>query len=189
MNPGDPGGRLRDVGLTSLAPATWGSTYLVTTEFLPPGRPYLTSLVRALPAGLVPTATGRVVPRGIWAWRAMLLGALNIGLFLLLLFVAAYRLPGGVAALLMSFPPMLVLILAAALLGDRIETRHVTACVLGAGGVALLVLRPTATLLSVPQLVGALVIIAAVALAQPRPPSPPAPPAGSPAVPERAASR
>ena len=38
---------------TALAPAAWGTTYLVTTELLPPGRPLLAGALRALPAGLV----------------------------------------------------------------------------------------------------------------------------------------
>ncbi|MEU7983077.1 EamA family transporter [Micromonospora sp. NPDC049081] len=139
-------GGIGDVGITALAPAIWGSTYLVTTELLPPGRPYLAALARALPAGLALMALGRVVPRGAWIWRALVLGTLNIGLFFVLLFIAAYRLPGGVAALIMSFQPMLVLILAALLLRDRIRPLHVAACLLGATGVALLVLRPTAAL-------------------------------------------
>ncbi|MBC8090808.1 MAG: EamA family transporter, partial [Pseudonocardia sp.] len=44
---------LADAGVTALAPAVWGSTYLVTTELLPPDRPLLAATVRALPAGLV----------------------------------------------------------------------------------------------------------------------------------------
>jgi probable blue pigment (indigoidine) exporter len=135
-----------DIATTALAPAIWGSTYLVTTEFLPPGRPYLAAVVRALPAGLALMALGRCVPRGAWVGKTLVLGTLNIGLFFFLLFVAAYRLPGGLAALIMSFQPMLVLVLAALLLRDRIRPVHVAACVLGAAGVALLVLRPTAVL-------------------------------------------
>ena len=38
---------------TALAPLIWGSTYLVTTEFLPPDRPFTAALIRALPAGLL----------------------------------------------------------------------------------------------------------------------------------------
>ncbi|MEU4767423.1 EamA family transporter [Actinosynnema sp. NPDC023794] len=138
--------RLFDSGVTALAPAIWGSTYLVTTELLPAGRPLLASVLRALPAGLVMLCVGRILPTGIWVWRALALGTLNIGAFFFLLFFAAYRLPGGVAALIMSFQPMLVLLLAAALLGDRIKLVHVAACAVGAVGVALLVLRPTAAL-------------------------------------------
>ena len=38
---------------TALAPLIWGSTYLVTTEFLPPNRPFTAALIRVLPAGLL----------------------------------------------------------------------------------------------------------------------------------------
>lgn len=38
---------------TALAPLIWGSTYLVTTEFLPPDRPFTAALLRVLPAGLL----------------------------------------------------------------------------------------------------------------------------------------
>jgi probable blue pigment (indigoidine) exporter len=44
--------------------------------------------------------SGRLeLPRGAWWWRAAVLGVLDISLFFALLFVAAYRLPGGMAAL------------------------------------------------------------------------------------------
>nr|WP_202918005.1 hypothetical protein [Streptomyces taklimakanensis] len=39
--------------VTALAPAIWGTTYLVTTELLPPDRPLLAAVLRALPAGLL----------------------------------------------------------------------------------------------------------------------------------------
>jgi probable blue pigment (indigoidine) exporter len=134
----------RDAVLTALAPAVWGSTYLVTTELLPPDRPLLASTLRALPAGLVLLAAGGVLPRGVWWWRALVLGVLNIGAFFYLLFVAAYHLPGGVAALVVAVQPMLVLLLAALLLKDRIQPIQLGACLLGLLGVALLVLRPQA---------------------------------------------
>ncbi|MFI8993364.1 EamA family transporter [Streptomyces sp. NPDC053542] len=140
--------------LTALAPAVWGSTYLVTTELLPPERPLLASTVRALPAGLVLLALGRVLPRGVWWWRALVLGVLNIGAFFYLLFVAAYHLPGGVAALVVAVQPMLVLLLAATLLKDRIRPPQVAACVLGLLGVALLVLQPQAGVDAVGVLAG-----------------------------------
>ncbi|MBI1759783.1 MAG: EamA family transporter [Actinobacteria bacterium] len=133
-------------GVTGLAPAIWGSTYLVTTELLPPDRPLLATTVRALPGGLILLAFLREWPAGIWLWRALVLGTLNIGAFNCLLFVAAYRLPGGVAAMIMAVQPMVVLILAALLMGDRIRSPHVVACVLGAAGVVLLVFRGSARL-------------------------------------------
>ncbi|MEW2412838.1 EamA family transporter [Streptomyces sp. NPDC046866] len=129
--------------LTGLAPAVWGSTYLVTTELLPPDRPLLATTLRALPGGLVLLTLGRRLPAGIWWWRAPVLGVLNIGAFNFLLFVAAYRLPGGIAAVIMSAQPMFVVVLAALFLGERIRALHALACVLGAGGVVLLVFKGT----------------------------------------------
>ncbi|MEK8145209.1 DMT family transporter [Streptomyces sp. M10(2022)] len=127
--------------MTALAPAIWGSVYLVTTEWLPPDRPLLATTVRTLPAGLVLLAFTRTLPAGVWLWRTLVLGALNIGAFNFLMFVAAYRLPGGAAAMIMAVQPMIVLVLALLLFGDRIRLVHVMACFLGAGGVVLVVFK------------------------------------------------
>ncbi|WP_432970434.1 EamA family transporter [Dactylosporangium sp. CA-233914] len=135
--------QLRTAGLTAAAPAIWGTTYLVTTEWLPPDRPLLAATARALPAGLVLLAIARTLPKGIWLWRALVLGTLNIGAFNVLLFVAAYRLPGGIAAMIMAVQPMIVLVMAALLIGDKIRFTHVLACVLGATGVVSLVFKGT----------------------------------------------
>ncbi|MBV2357336.1 EamA family transporter [Streptomyces sp. J2-1] len=135
-----------DSALTALAPMVWGSTYLVTTQLLPPDRPLLAAAVRALPGGLILTAAGRTLPRGRWWWRAFALGALNIGVFFYLLFVAAYHLPGGVASLVGSIQPVFVLLLSALLLRDKVRGRQVAACLLGTLGVGLLVLGPKAGL-------------------------------------------
>ncbi|MFV2195089.1 EamA family transporter [Nocardiopsis sp. LOL_012] len=132
--------------ITLVAPVVWGSTYIVTTELLPPDRPLLAAAVRSLPTGLVLLAFCRVLPRGVWWWRALVLGTLNMGAFFYLLFVAAYLLPGGIAALVMSVQPMFVLVLAALVLGSRIRPAHVAACALGATGVGLLVTGPEAAL-------------------------------------------
>lgn len=131
---------------TALAPAVWGSTYLVTTELLPPHRPLLAAVARALPAGLLLVLLTRRLPRGIWWWRALVLGALNIGAFFALLFVAAYRLPGGVAATVGAVQPLLVAALAAGLLGERLTPRVVLSGIAGMAGVSLLVLRSDARL-------------------------------------------
>ncbi|MER6346541.1 EamA family transporter [Streptomyces sp. NPDC001595] len=132
--------------LTGLAPAVWGSTYLVTTELLPPDRPLLATTMRALPGGLILLALGRKSPVGVWWWRVPVLGVLNIGAFNFLLFVAAYRLPGGIAAVIMSAQPTLVAMLAALFLGERIRALQALACVMGVGGVVLLVVRGPASL-------------------------------------------
>jgi probable blue pigment (indigoidine) exporter len=97
---------MRDVLLTALAPIIWGTTYFVTTQFLPPNRPLFVSVIRAAPIGLLMLAGFRELPKGAWVWRASLLGTLNIGLFFALLFTAAYRLPGGVVATLMAIQPL-----------------------------------------------------------------------------------
>ncbi|MFI9503897.1 EamA family transporter [Nocardia sp. NPDC052566] len=141
--------RLFTTGVTALAPATWGTTYLVATEWLPPDRPLLAATVRALPAGLILLAFARTVPRGIWLWRSLVLGTLNIGAFFFLLFVATFHLPGGIIAVIMSMQPMFVLVLAALLIGDEIRLEHMVACVLGAGGAILLVFKGAVVLDSV----------------------------------------
>ncbi|MFB9879810.1 EamA family transporter [Planobispora siamensis] len=132
--------------VTALAPAVWGSTYLVTTEFLPPDRPLLTALLRALPAGLLLIAVTRTLPRGEWWWRAAVLGGLNIGMFFPLLFLSAYRLPGGVAAVLGSVQPLVVAGLTRAVLHETVPLRRVTAGVAATVGVSLVVLRAEAAL-------------------------------------------
>lgn len=129
-----------------MAPAIWGTTYLVTTQFLPPDRPLLAGVIRALPAGLLLVLITRRLPRGIWWWRSLVLGALNIGIFFALLFVGAYRLPGGVAATMGAVQPLLVAGFAAGLLGERLSLRTVLAGVTGLVGVSLLVLRADAAL-------------------------------------------
>ncbi|KAB7848463.1 EamA family transporter [Streptomyces mobaraensis] len=138
--------RLRVLLLTALAPALWGTTYYVTTEWLPPGRPLLAAVLRALPAGLFLVALTRRLPRGDWWWRALVLGTLNIGAFFALLFVAAYRLPGGVAATVGSVQPLIAALLSTGLLGKRLTTRTLIAGIAGVAGVGLLVLRAEARL-------------------------------------------
>ncbi|WP_202874313.1 EamA family transporter [Kribbella kalugense] len=138
--------RLSVLLVTAITPMLWGTTYLVTTEFLPPHRPLLAALLRSLPAGLLLVALTRVLPRGSWWWRALVLGTLNIGAFNALLFVGAYRLPGGVAATVGAIQPLLVALLSAGLLRQRISLRTVLTALAGVFGVGLLVLRATAHL-------------------------------------------
>ncbi|HZG95518.1 MAG TPA: EamA family transporter [Mycobacteriales bacterium] len=132
--------------VTALTPMVWGTTYVVTTEMLPPGRPLLAGVLRALPAGLLLLALTRRLPSGDWWWRAPVLGTLNIGAFFALLFVAAYRLPGGVAAVLGAAQPLLVAGLSVVLLAERVPPRAVLGAVAGAAGVALTVLNAQARL-------------------------------------------
>ncbi|MBW8764020.1 MAG: EamA family transporter [Microbacterium sp.] len=138
--------RLATVFLTAIAPMAWGTTYLVTTELLPAGHPLLAGLLRALPAGLIAIAIGRSFPRGSWWIKALVLGILNIGAFFPLLFLAAERLPGGVAAAVAGVQPLIILMLGTLVLHERIRPLTATAAVVGAGGVALVVLGPAAQL-------------------------------------------
>jgi probable blue pigment (indigoidine) exporter len=138
--------RLTLLLLTAVAPMSWGTTYLVTTELLPVGHPLLAGLLRSLPAGLLALAIGRTLPTGWWWLKSLVLGALNIGAFFPLLFVAAERLPGGVAAAVAGAQPLIVLVLGSLVLRDRIRSATAIAAVAGAVGVALVVLGPAARL-------------------------------------------
>ncbi|MFF2631042.1 EamA family transporter [Kitasatospora griseola] len=132
--------------LTAIAPAVWGTTYVVTTELLPPGHPMFAALLRALPAGLIALAVTRTLPRGSWWGKAAVLGVLNIGLFLPLLFTAAERLPGGVAGTLAAAQPMIVAVLAVAVLRQRLSGRRLLWGLVGVLGVGLVVIGPSAAL-------------------------------------------
>ncbi|WP_278235508.1 EamA family transporter [Isoptericola sp. AK164] len=134
------------IALTAITPVVWGTTYLVTTELLPPGHPLFAAAARALPAGLLALAIARTLPRGSWWWRAAVLGVLNIGAFFPLLFVAAERLPGGVAATLGAAQPLVATVLAVVVLGDRWSVWRLAWGVVGVLGVGLVVLGPDAAL-------------------------------------------
>ncbi|SLN35089.1 EamA family transporter [Oceanibacterium hippocampi] len=138
--------RKTDLMLTAIAPAIWGSSYLVTTELLPAGYPLTVSLLRALPAGLLLLLLVRQLPGGIWWARVVVLGLLNFTFFWWMLFEAAYRLPGGVAATVGAIQPLVVVLLARVLLGSPVRARAVAAALAGIGGVALLILTPAAAL-------------------------------------------
>jgi len=138
--------RLSDICLTAIAPISWGTTYVVATEFLPPGHPLLVAALRSLPIGLLLTLGLRKLPQGIWWPRMLILGGLNIGVFQALLFVAAYRLPGGVAATAGAIQPLLVGLFAWIILKDKPSMLSVLAAIVGFIGVGLLVLGPGAQL-------------------------------------------
>jgi len=99
----------RDTLLTAVVPLIWGSTYLVTTQWLPPGLPFSAGVLRVLPAGLLLLLWTRHLPQKQEWPRLLLLSLLNIGAFQALLFMAAYRLPGGIAAVLGAIQPLLMM--------------------------------------------------------------------------------
>lgn len=133
---------------TALAPIWWGTTYVVVAELLPAGRPMFVAAVRVIPAGLLLAAIGLVRsgwrPHGVEWGRTAALGAANFGIFFPLLFVAVYRLPGGVAAAAGGLQPLLVLLITWAAVGDRPRRSSVAVGAVAALGVALVVVRPGA---------------------------------------------
>lgn len=132
--------------LTALAPIVWGSTYIVTTEMLPADVPMTLAALRALPAGILLLIIMRQLPQGIWWLRVIILGILNFSLFWWLLFISAYRLPGGVAATVGAVQPLIVLFLSRWLLQTRLSWLSISAALGGILGVAILILTPNAAL-------------------------------------------
>jgi len=126
---------------TALAPAAWGSSYFVTAHFLPPDRPLFAAAVRALPVGLVLLGFTRTLPSGSWWWKSLVLGTLNIGVFFPLIFIAAYHLPGGLAATLTATSPIAVMLVAWALIAERPALLSLAGAVVGMAGVGMLVLQ------------------------------------------------
>ena len=134
-----------DLALAALAPAIWGSSYIVTTQMLPDGYPLTVAMLRALPTGILLMVITRRLPPVAWLGKLAVLGALNFSIFWAALFLAAYRLPGGVAATLGAIQPLIVLLLARVVLGSALHSRGLIAAIVGIFGVALLVLDPAAT--------------------------------------------
>lgn len=134
--------RWQDIALTAMAPIIWGSTYIVTSELLPPNRPFTAALIRVLPAGLLLVLALRRLPAQQHWLRLLILSALNIGAFQALLFVAAYRLPGGLAAVLGAIQPLMVMALAWWADGKSPARSTLAAAVAGVLGMALLLISP-----------------------------------------------
>ena len=118
---------------------------------VPPDRPFTAACIRALPAGvLLLLFTSRMFRReegrragGLSRFvRLLILAALNIGVFQALLFVAAYRLPGGLAAVLGSVQPLIVMLLVWAVDGVRPLAATLLSAVAGVIGMAMLLLSP-----------------------------------------------
>lgn len=132
----------RDILLTALGPTIWGSTYIVTSEILPPGLPFTAALIRVLPAGILLLLFTRCLPaRQDWG-KLIVLSALNIGVFQAFLFVAAYRLPGGLAAVLGAIQPLLIMLLSWSIDGRSPLRSTLWAAIAGVLGMAILLLSP-----------------------------------------------
>jgi len=128
-----------------IAAVLWGFTYILTTTLLPHNAVFLGG-VRALGGGLVLLALARqAVPSGYWP-KLIALGTLNFGAFFALLFVGAIRLPGGVAGTFQTLGPLISILLAWALLREPPTLIKIVSIVIGAVGVALVILRGDAAM-------------------------------------------
>lgn len=134
--------RWGNILITAIAPIIWGSTYIVTSEFLPPDRPFTAALIRVLPAGILLILFTRQFPLHKDLWRLLILSALNIGFFQALLFVAAFRLPGGLAAVLGAIQPLIVMVLVWTVNGKSPIGSTLGAAIFGVIGMAILLLSP-----------------------------------------------
>lgn len=129
--------------LTILAPIIWGTSYLITSEWLPEDYPITIAMLRALPAGLLILIILRQWPQKNQWWKVFILGGLNFTVFWICLFVSAYRLPGGIAATLGALQPLIVIGLSYGLVNNKVHLLSLASAVMGIVGVALLVLKST----------------------------------------------
>jgi probable blue pigment (indigoidine) exporter len=120
-----------------LAAVIWGTTYIFVTKLLP-GNPVFTAAVRALGGGLPLLILYHRLPHRAWWGKVILLGTLNCGVFFAFLFIAAERLPGGVAGTLQSLGPIFTVLIAWPLLGESPSAVRLGSVVIGAIGVTLL---------------------------------------------------
>jgi len=135
---------LRTILITLLGPMLWGTTYAVFTETLPVSHPLLTGAMRALPAGLILLMLNPRIPPLEALKRHAAIGLTNIAIFFALLFVAASRMPGGLAATLGAIQPLVVILVSGWLIGRAPHPVQIAAGIAGVLGVGLLVLSPDA---------------------------------------------
>lgn len=121
----------------AVAPIVWGTTYVVTTQLLPAAHPMTASVLRALPAGLLLLAMRPGLPPRGWRLRTAVLGMLNIGCFFPLLFIAAYRLPGGLASVVGALQPLIIIGLTLVLRWGRPSLAHLLWGIVALIGVSL----------------------------------------------------
>jgi probable blue pigment (indigoidine) exporter len=135
-------GKWRWLLVTAIAPIAWGSNYFVTRHFLPEGDPLWGATLRALPAGIILLLVAHRRPRGSWWWKSFVLGALNVGAFFVLIYVASQLLPSGVASTIMASSAAVLLLLAWPLLGERPVAAALAGAAVGFGGVGILLFSP-----------------------------------------------
>ena len=128
-----------------IAPIAWGSTYFVTRQFLPADIPLWGAVLRALPAGLLLFIVRPRMPRGAWWWRAPVLGALNMGAFFVLVYLAAQLLPTSIASMIMATSPIVMMLFAWLLVSERLRVLSLVGAVVGVAGVVLMLIGGAAS--------------------------------------------
>jgi probable blue pigment (indigoidine) exporter len=89
-------------------------------------------------------AITRQLPKAAWMWKLVTVAALNFSVFWWLLFEAAYRLEGGVAATVGAVQPLIVFALSGWLLSTPVSLAVYLAGAVGVVGVGFLALTPEA---------------------------------------------
>lgn len=147
--------------ITAIAPIAWGSNYYVMGSFLPADAPLWGAVLRALPAGLVLLLVARKLPKGAWWWRALVLGTINMSAFFALVYVASQLLPSSIASMIMAASPIVMMVFAVSMLGERLRLLPVIGAATGLLGVVLMLASGTSTI----DWRGVLASVAAMALA------------------------
>ena len=119
----------------------WGSTFAAVKIGLDSAPPILFGGLRSILGGAVMVVlafarTGRPELRQTWPAYAVLT-LLNVVLFFGLQTLAILELPSGLAAVLIYLQPVLVGVLAALLLGERLTRSKVAGLLLGFGGIVV----------------------------------------------------
>lgn len=129
----------------ALATALWGFTYIIASTMLPQ-HPWFIGAVRAGLGALPLLFLARELPPLRFWPKLIVLGTLNVGLFFALLFIAALRLPGGVAGIFQALSPLFAIFLVWPLLDNRPTPLKIVSLLVGLAGVVLVVLKGGANL-------------------------------------------
>ena len=125
---------------TALTPAIWGTTYATTTLLIGDQPVGWMVVFRILPAGLILILLSRRWLTPLWYGRALFLGGSILALSYFV-FLAAYRLPGGMAGTLIATLPLQTLFYMWVLQGQRPNRIQILAAVGSIAGVGLLLLN------------------------------------------------
>ncbi|HEV8473522.1 MAG TPA: EamA family transporter [Methylomirabilota bacterium] len=163
--------RLRGLGLIALAALSWGTTGSVTAVLVEraAATPLVIGTVRMAVAAVALLATARVLGRLRLArgdgWRCVALGVC-MAAFQATYFTAVTRAGIAVTALLaICSAPIMIAVLAAALLGERPGRRLAAALAAGVAGTALLVAAPSEGAVAAPRAASGVVLALAAGLA------------------------